>query len=292
MLSEEKIGIWRASAARLLRSWNSDPAASRALFKAATDPEPMVRANVAHSLEGLVQRENVAAQSVLQELLHDSSRSVRVAAAWVARAQLDTNSVAARELFVSLHQSLDQPTGLHQMGMWHFDRGENAVALEFFRRAIEWDSNSPPFRHTFAVALSTQGRAAEAATQLEAACRLAPREAEYRYQLGLALNEVGKLPEATAALEEAVKLDAQFATAWYNLGLAYSATQDPERAMEALLRAEALQPNSPRAPYARATILARLGRTQEARTATRRALEIQPNFSDAVQLLRALEQQK
>jgi predicted CXXCH cytochrome family protein len=288
MLAGEKVPVWRASAARLLRPWNGDPAVSRALFMASVDPDPLVRANVAHALDGLARPDNAAVQAVLRELSNDSSRAVRVEAAWTARAQLDTNSLAAHDLFLSLQQNLDQPTGLHQMGMWHFDRNENDAALDLFRRAVEWDVNSPPFRHTYAIALSTQGRTAEAVTQLEAACRLAPREAEYRYQLGLALNEVGKLPEATAALEEAVKLDAQFGPAWYNLGLAYATAQDLDRSVEALLRAETCQPNSPRAPYALATVLARLGRIPEARTAARRALELQPSFTEASELLRSL----
>jgi hypothetical protein len=138
ILAEEKIPLWRATAARLLRPWNSDPAVSRALFKAVLDPEPIVRANVAHSLDGLVPPDNRAAQAVLRELLNDSVRAVRVEAAWIARAQLDTNTTAARDLFISLQQTLDQPTGLHQMGLWHFDRGENAAELELFRRAVEW----------------------------------------------------------------------------------------------------------------------------------------------------------
>jgi len=288
MLAGEKVPLWRASAARLLRPWNGDPAVSRALFMASVDPDPLVRANVAHALDGLARPDNAAVQTVLRELSGDSSRAVRVEAAWTARAQLDTNSLAAHDLFLSLQQSLDQPTGLHQMGMWHFDRNENVAALDLFRRAVEWDGNSPPFRHTYAIALSTQGRAAEAVTQLEAACRLSPREAEYRYQLGLALNEVGKLPEATAALEEAVKLDAQFGPAWYNLGLAYATAQDLDRSVEALRRAETCQPNNPRAPYALATVLARLGRVPEAHAAARRALELQPNFTEASELLRAL----
>ena len=289
LLAEEKIALWRASAARLLRPWNNDPTVTRALFMASVDSDPLVRANVAHSLDGLARPDNAAVHAVLRELMKDRSRSVRVAAASAARTQLDTNSLAAHDLMLSLQQSLDQPGGLYQMGLWHFERNENIAALDLFRRTVEWDGNSPPFRHTLAVALSTQNRAEEAVTQLEAACRLAPRDAEYRYQLGLALNEVGKLPEATAALEEAVKLDPQFGQAWYNLGLAYSAAHDSERAIESLLRAETVEPNSPRAPYARATILARLGRTEEARAAARRALEIQPAFTEASELLRTLQ---
>lgn len=292
MLVEEKVPLWRASAARLLRQWNRDPGVIRALFKAVVDPEPIVRENVAHALNGLAEPENPAVQAALRELLNDSSRAVRVEAAWSGRAQLDTHTTAARDLFLSLEQNLDQPTGLHQMGLWHLDRGENVPALELLRRCVEWDVNSPPFRHTFAIALSAQGRTAEAVAQLEAACRLAPREAAYRYQLGLALNEVGKLPEATAALEEAVKLDAQLGPGWYNLGLAYSAAQELDRSVEALVRAQLCDSNSPRAPYALATVLARLGRIQEARAAALRALELQPTFIEASELLRALQRER
>lgn len=288
LLAEETVPLWRASAARLLRPWNQDRAVSRALFKAMVDPDPVVRANVAHALEGTVRPDNAAVQAVWRELIKDPVRSVRVAAAWAARAELDTNSLAARDLFLSLRQNLDQPGGQYQMGQWHFDRGDMGPAVEHFNRAVAWDRNSAPPRQALAVALSMQGRFAEAVTQLEAACRLAPREAEYRYQLGLALNEAGRLPEATAALEEAVKLDPRFPSAWYNLGLAYSAGNETERALEALLRAEALEPANARAPYACATILARVGRSGEARAAAERALRAQPDFADAARLLQTL----
>ena len=61
---------------------------------------------------------------------------------------------------------------------------------------MSWDTNSAPPRHALAVALSSAGRSAEAVTELQAACRLAPRDAEYRYQLGLALSDTCWLPSA------------------------------------------------------------------------------------------------
>lgn len=292
LLGTERTPLWRASAARLLQSWNSDPVVGRALVTAATaDPDPLVRANAAHALEGLARPDNRPVQAALGRLLEDPVRSVRVAAAWTARAQLDTNQVAGQDLMRSLRQNLDQPGGLHQLGLWHVDRNQLEPALGLFQKAIGWDSNSPPFRHTHAIALNMAGRTAEAVVELQAACRLAPRDATYRYQLGLALNEAGRLPEATAALEEAVKLEPRFAVAHYNLGLAYAAAQDVGRALESLTQAEALQPADPRAPYARATILMRLGRPTEAGAAARRTLELQPNHAEAAQLLRTLERE-
>jgi Flp pilus assembly protein TadD len=288
VLAEEKIPLWRASAARLLRFWNHDPAVRRALFHAVIDPDPLVRAQVPFALEGLFRPEDPALTAVGRELLRDPSRSVRVPAAWAMRASLDTNSPAALDLLSSLEFNRDQPAGLHQLAIWHFDRGDTRLALQLFRTAVEWDGGSAPLRHSLAMACSTEGQSVDAVRELEAACRLAPQDALYRYHLGLALNETGDLPKATAALQRSVELDPRLAPAWYNLGLAHAAAENLPQAVEALVRAETLQPENPRVPYARATALARLGKHEEARNAARRALEIQPGFSEALQLLQML----
>jgi tetratricopeptide (TPR) repeat protein len=224
----------------------------------------------------------------LSARLGDPVRAVRIEAAWALRPSLDTNSPAGRDLLAYLHHNSDQPSGALQLGVYHMDRGDLATALDYFHRAVKWDTNSAPLHHALAVALSAAGRSAEAVESLQTACRLAPRDAEYRYKLGLALNEIGKLDAARATLEEAVKLDPQFARAWYNLGLAYSAQEKTEAALNALIRAESLEAASPQIPYARVTILARLGRTDEARAAAMRALELNRDYGEARQLLQSL----
>lgn len=288
MVESDTNAFWRAVAANLLKRWPESPGASGALLKAVTDTNELLRAMAVRGLEPLVASENATVLAALNARLADPVRAVRTEAAWALNHSLDTNSPAGRDLLAQLHFNADQPSGAMQLGVFHLNRGNLPTALQYFRRAVGWDTNSAPLHHTLALALSMDGKATEAVESLKNACRLAPRDAEYRYKLALALNEVGQLNAARAALEETVKLDPQFSRAWYNLGLAHSAQNRPEDALEALLRAETLDPRSAQIPYARATILARLGRVEEARTAAMRALELNRDFSAAQQLLQSL----
>jgi tetratricopeptide (TPR) repeat protein len=289
MARGETNAFWRAVAANLLKRWASDRQVTAVLLSCAGDTNALVRAMAVRGLEPLAQSGSQSVLTALNARLNDPVRAVRVEAAWVLHHTVNTNSTAGADLLGYLRHNSDQPSGALQLGVFHLDRNDHATALDYFRRAVSWDKNSAPLHHALAVALSVEGKSAEAVAALQTACRLAPQEAEYHFKLGLALNETGKLDEARAALEEAVKLDPKFAQAWYNLGLAYSAQNKSELALQSLVRAESLDARSPQIPYARATILARLGRVSEARAAAQRALELQPGFAEAKQLMQALE---
>ena len=288
MTDGETNAFWRAVAANLLKRWPGETNVTSALLKTVNDTNELARAMAVRGLEPLAQSGFAPALTALNARLADSVRAVRIEAAWALRHSLDTNSLAGRDLLAYLHHNADQPSGGLQLGVLHMDRGDLMTALDYFHRAVKWDTNSAPLHHALAVALSITGRSAEALESLQTACRLAPRDAEYRYKLGLALNETGKLDAARVALEEAVKLDPQFVRAWYNLGLAYSAQEKTEAALNALVRAESLDATSAAIPYARATILARVGRVDEARAAAKRALELNRDYAEARQLLESL----
>lgn len=288
ILNTETNSYWQAVAAGLLDQWVGDSTVNEGLVKCFTNRAPLVRATAVRSLEPLVEQSDANVTGEIRKLLADPSRNVRINAAWALRAELDTNSIAGRELLHYLDINADQPSGQMQKGAFFFSRGELAEALEHFQKAVSWDTNSAPLRHEFAIALSAANRSQEAIEQLEAACRLAPREASYYYELGLAWNEAGDLPKAIEMLETAVKLDPANGRAWYNLGLARNAAGQIEPALEALSRAEAAAPNDARIPFATATILARQGRVAEAKAAAQRALALQPDFTEAAQLLETL----
>jgi len=288
MTSTETNFFWRAVAANLLRPWAGETSVQGALVKSAQDTNELARAMALRALEPYATASATPAARALAAGLVDPVRNVRIDAAWAFRHTLDTNSTAGRDLLAYLRHNADQPAGAIQLGVFHLDRGDAATAVDYLQRAVSWDTNSAPLFDALAVALSVQGRSAEALAALQAACRLAPRGAAYRYRLGLALNEVGRLDDARTALEEAVKLDPQFAQAWYNLGLARAAQGQSDTAVEALLRAESLDSRSAQIPYARATVLVRLDRVEEARRAAQRALELQPGHPEAQELLRGL----
>lgn len=288
MLSGTDAPYWKASAAKLLERWAGEPLVTTALLEATKSASPLVRSNAVRSLDPLANDRSVG--PVLHDLLNDPVRSVRFPAEWALRATLDPQSSAGSELLQTLDYLADQPTGQMQKGAYFLSRNDPQQALVHYRKAVEWDPGSAPFRHDLAVVLSNMNHGAEAVTQLEAACKLEPNNAEYRYMLALAWNEVGQTDKTVEALRAAVQLDPGHARAWYNLGLVLNARGNTPESLTALHRAAEANPTDPRIPYASATILARIGSIEEARQAARRALEIDPNFRAAQEFIRLSEQ--
>ncbi|HIG28715.1 MAG TPA: ammonia-forming cytochrome c nitrite reductase subunit c552 [Verrucomicrobiales bacterium] len=290
MLSEEERPFWKAVAADLLDPWVYDPIVSRALLKYVNHPDPLLRQTVVRTLEPLVgQTDQPFVRPALQKLLKDPIRSVRISAAWNLRNEINPDSIAGRDLNRFLEYHMDQPSGRHQMGIYHLAQGNAEQALLNLRQAVEWDEFSPALRHEYAIVLSMAGDHREALTQLQHAARLDPSEAEFFYKIGLGWNELNEIKQTIKALQKAVEINPQHDRAWYNLGLALNATNEPEEAISALIRAESVNSQNPRIPYARATILYRLGRMEETRNAADRALEIEPNYGEALNLIRSLQ---
>ena len=287
-LKTEPIAAWKATACHLLERWALDPEAMQALIDALANPSPLIREAAARSLIHAVRQNNEKARAALLPLLEDTSRSVRVAAAWALVDTLDLNTKAGKELVHMLDHSSDQPTGRMQLSQFAFLRGDTPMAVKQINKAIEWDPNSPPFHHDKAILLSMSGDITGAIKALEEAIRLAPDEAEYHYKLALAWNEAGNVRKSIASFEKALAIDPSNARGWYNLGLARNSMNQPQEAIEALLRGEAADPSDAGIPYALATILARLGQCEEAIAAATRALQINQNNPEAIQLIRSL----
>jgi tetratricopeptide (TPR) repeat protein len=278
---------WQATATQLLARWLDEPRVLSALANQTSHPSPMVRAAAVRALEPAVpQRPDV--REKVDKLIVDSDRGVRTTAAWALRGSLPLDAPAMAELKHMLALNADEPLGQMQLAAFSSARGDTAGSLEHYRKAIQWDPNSPPIRHDYAVALSLAGQALEARAQLEMCVRLDPNNAEYHYKLALAWNETGRTDQALIELRRAVALDPKHARAWYNLGLAEHAAGQDAAALVSLQRSEAAAPTDPDPPYASATILARLGRIAEARAAARRALTAGPGHAPAQELLREL----
>lgn len=288
LLASQEVSAWKASACHLLARWVNDPAVIDVLLSQTNNESPLVREAAIRTLGETIRGKNEKVRSVLQPLLEDSIRSVRIAAAWALVETLDLDSRAGKELVHMLDLNADQPSGRMQLGQFAMLRGDSAAAIRQMRKAIEWDPNSPPFHHDLAILLSTRGDAQGAVEAMREAARLDPQNADYTYNLALALNETGATAESTAALEKTVQLDPGYARAWYNLGLARSAGNQTQSAIAALRHAESADPNDASIPYALATIHARLGEKQEALAAAARALQLRPDYAEARQLIGAL----
>ncbi len=291
-LKGEDSPSWKASACLLLDRWAGEPAVTQVLQENLKHDSPLVRASAGRTLGLLAESGSSPVRDALRPFLKDPSRNVRLSAAWALRDDVSPDSTAGKELALMLKNNADQPGGRMQLGQYEAARGRNDEAIAQFRKAIEWDPNSPPFHRDLAVMLSASGRIKEAIAELEATIKLDPRQAAYHYELGLAWSEAGDLDKTIASLDQAVKLDPLLSRGWYNLGLARNGKGDTAGALDSLARGEAANPRDAALPYARATILARLGRSDEAMQAAQNALLIQPGFADAQQLLMMLQRQK
>ena len=93
-----------------------------------------------------------------------------------------------------------------------------------FRETLASNPGSAFVHSNLGVILMSSGRESEAATQFEAAVRLAPENADYRVNLGLALSHLpGRMSDAMTQYQAALRIDPRLAAAHLNLGLAYTA---------------------------------------------------------------------
>jgi tetratricopeptide (TPR) repeat protein len=248
----------------------------------------LLREKAVSGLEPVAEPRNTEVVAHLKNLLDDSSRNVRVAAAWMLKDSLDLQIPAAREIQAQLAFDSDQPLGQYRIAEFDLARQNPTNALARLEKAIAWDPFAPKFRSRTAEVCSTLGRTNEAIEQWQAACRLKPTSAEYELQLGLAQVEGHQIDAAITAFRESLKLQPEQPQGWYNLGLAESVDGHVDDGIQSILHAESLDPNDPQLPYARASILSRAGRKQEARLATEQSLKIQPDFQPAQTLLQEL----
>ncbi len=281
LIATEDIPAWRATLLLLTRPYAAnDPRVSAAARAAAKHEDPLVRSAAAQILA------TIPAEVVnLRPLLNDSSRLVRLDAAWPLSAELAPGSPVRLELDRYLAATADQPAGRMRLGQDLFNRGRPAEAEAELRKATAWDPNSAGIHEALGIVLNENNKPAEAAASLWRAAQLEPTNATYSFNAALAFAGAGKLPDAELALRETLRRDPRQHRAAYNLGLLLAQTNRPVDALAALENAERLAPNVPDYPYARATVLWQRGDRAGAQAAARRTLELNPGHPQARALL-------
>jgi predicted CXXCH cytochrome family protein len=280
----EDIPAWRATLFALARPFAAaNPALVAAGQAALQDPNPLVR-SAAVQLLG----ESPAARPGLAAQLKDSSRLVRLDAAWALSEQLPAGSPARTELDDYLAASADQPAGQLRIAQDLFNRGRIPEAEAAARKAAAWDPESGSIFGTLGTILNASGRDAEAAAAFWRAAQKSPTDANAAFSAGLAFAAAGQLSDAELTLREAVRRDPRYDRAWYNLALLLAQTGRAAEAVTALQTAEKIAPGVADYPYARATILLQRGDRAAAQAAARRAIEIDPGHAPAREFLQQL----
>lgn len=162
------------------------------------------------------------------------------------------------------------------LGRIHADAGNNDLAIEEFRHALELDPRSADAITGMAHALENAGRVPEAEDAFRKAASMRPDYWDGYNTLGLFYGRQGRYNDAIAQLDRAVELTPDNSQAYFNLGAVLIDSGDPGRfaaAEEALRKSIALSPT-----YAAYTNLGYLylqeGRYQESAETTQKALQL------------------
>lgn len=218
----------------------------------------------------------------------------------------------------------DNPRAHYSLALTRVATNDPVAAERHFRAALALQPNYLGARHGYATLLTTLGRSAEAAAELNAILRVQPDDFVALCGLGNLAFARGELPTAIALFERAIRvqpdsadahnnlgavyyeagdalaarrheeialrLRPDFAQAHYNLGNALGRLGLADAAQAAYLNALLFRPHYPEAHNNRGNLFSRAGRFAEAAQAYTRALELDPNYAEAhVNLASALE---
>jgi predicted CXXCH cytochrome family protein len=226
--------ILRATAISLLPMPPSQ-ASAQAIGATLLDPEPLVRAAVLRTLDGLHPRNRLHAA----RFLADETRLVRIEAARaLAPVPLEALPEAARtaftqawaELLTSERVAAERPEAHVNIAALLTARGDMAGAEAAYRDALARDPTHLGALVNFADFEARRGQREAAEAILRRAVAAHPREAEAHYALALTLAQQGRVADALGPISQA----------------------------------SALQPEEPRYAYVQGIALNQLRRTEEA----------------------------
>jgi tetratricopeptide (TPR) repeat protein len=156
---------------------------------------------------------------------------------------------------------------------------KNGVSL--MTHALACNSNSSLAHNNLGVALTGQGKLAEAMQHYERALELKPNDAEAYYNLGSALAAQGKLPEATKNYERALELKPDYAEVYNNLGVVLARQGELPRAIQDYERATQLKPDYAEAYYNLGLSHSEQGKLPEAIGDYEQAIKLKPDYAEA-----------
>jgi tetratricopeptide (TPR) repeat protein len=260
------------------------------------DPDPMVRRAALLALEQTPPQERVA---VAAPLLLDSSRIVRLQAAWmlapvatglVSEEEREAFAGAAEEFVASQRYNADRPENRITLGNFFAQMGRVAEAAAEYRAAIHLAPRLAAAYVNLADLMRTAGQEAEAERTLREGLTAAPSDADLHHALGLSLARSGRLADAVAELGRAASLapDRPDLTYAYAVGL-HSAGQVRE-AIGTLETALARHPGDRDLLFALATFHRDAGEIDAAIRYAERLAEVAPGDPQASELLRSLRQ--
>lgn len=129
------------------------------------------------------------------------------------------------------------------LGMAYYRIKNNERALQYFRQALQINSNDAGSYNFIGTILVDMGKMDEGIVYFKEAAARAPREIEAYMNLGNAMFRTGHMDEALSYYQEAISNDPACAEAYNNIGTIYAIRKDSRRARENFQRALQIRPD-------------------------------------------------
>ncbi|RJE71939.1 tetratricopeptide repeat protein [Reichenbachiella sp. MSK19-1] len=174
------------------------------------------------TVRALSNRPDVPAHQLIQPLIRDSVRLVRITAAQYM-ARLDPQAAnnpaykeAMKENLASMQMQADFASGQHALGIYYEGIGNTPAAITAYRRALDIDDHYNQAKMNLALILYNQGETEEAIALYLDVIRQEPDYSYSYYMLGLLYNEQGDLSKAMKHLSLATQKQPPIPRAFYN----------------------------------------------------------------------------
>jgi Tfp pilus assembly protein PilF len=182
----------------------------------------------------------------------------------------------------------------YEQGLGHLTDRRVSLGLTAVQEAVRLDPDAALYRNTLGlIFLHYLGKPAEAQAEFQKALEIDPAYAEAQTNLGIALSEQGRWADAVAAYRKALSMPIYPTPeiAYANLGWAYLNLERLREAEEAYRTAVQLQPKFAQAYYFLGVVLEKEGQRSEALAAFRAARDLDPESplgKKAADLLRSM----
>lgn len=198
---------------------------------------------------------------------------------------LNANAEAAEARFVQQADRLDKNAGSYSwstLGNYYGSKGENNLALNAYKRAIEASPENPWNLLSIGKVYRSLGKEQLAIDHMNRALEIRPDFVEGHNSLAITYYLTGRHSLAIEHLRKAIELQPDRADGYMTLGVVFSDLGQFDTAIDAFKTAITVEPELAEAHANLGAVYRQLGRTDNAIEALETALALQPRHAAAI----------
>ena len=259
------------------------------------DPSSLMRAESINALERIGTTDFTPQ---ITEMLSDSIRSVRIFAARYFNtigediSKLADYKIAEEDFKENLDMNSDFASGMHQVAVYHQQKGAQDLAVKAYKKALEIDNRYNMSRMNLALLYYQQGKVKESEALYLKVIVQEPAFGESYYMLGLLYNEIGNGDKALEYLGKASVKAPLNMNAIYNYAIKLQEIGKHKASLKSIEKGLKAAPNNERLLYLKLIAALKLNQNQQALTTCKILLQLAPNNSNYNQIMANLTRTK